>query len=222
MKVLVLMLLVPIYLFSQSSSNPKSDFNSLQILEIDLDNKLSLVDTSIVYDRVFSEKYKYDFKQILEELIEVSYPTLELYQYLMVSNYHELDSTEDDGIRTFTFSSWCKRDTVDWETGENGKIEYEIEYSNCKIVDIVKLDKNNRLIHYSFSSMGRVSSEDYKFDNQDRLVEITSPKGHFMLYYDDVNNRVDRIVEDYENIGNIIQTMGSSLKREITYKFVYK
>ena len=68
--------------------------------------------------------------------------------------------------------------------------------------------------------MGKASSEDYKFDENDRLVEITSPKGHFMLYYDEFN-RVDRIVEDYENIGNLIETMGKSLKREITYKFVY-
>ena len=221
MKVLLLLLLVPIYLYSQSFSKPTPQFNSLKILEIDLNNKLSLMDTAVVYDRTFSDKYKYDFNLILEELIEVAYPSLEIYNYLMVSSYQNLDSTEDDGIRTYKFSSWCHRDTVDWETGRDGKIEYEIEYSNCKIVDIVKLDIKNRLINYTFSSMGKASSEDYKYDENDRLIEITSPKGHFMLYYDEFN-RVDKIVEDYENIGNIIQTMGGSLKREISYKFVYE
>lgn len=221
MKVLVLVLLFPFYLFSQSSSNSKQQVNSLKILEIDLDNKLSLMDTAVVFDRTFSDKYKFDFNQIMEELIEVSYPNIELFHYLMASKYQNLDSSESKGIRTYKFSSWCHRDTVDWETGRDGKIEYEIEYSNCKIVDIVKLDKNNRVTHYTFSSLGNTSSEDYRFDEKDRLVEISSPKGHFMLYYDEFD-RVDRIVEDYENIGNIVQTMGSSIKREITYKFVYE
>lgn len=221
MKVLVLLLFVPIYLFSQSSSNIKPQINSLKILEIDLDNKLSLLDTAEVYNRTFSEDYKYNFNQIMEELIEVSYPTLDIYHFLMSSSYQNLDSSESGGIRTYKFSSWCKGDTVDWETGKNGKLEYEIKYSNCKIVDVVKLDKNNRLVNYTFTSLGNTSSEDYRFDEQNRLVEITSPKGHFMLYYDE-NNRVDRIVEDYENIGNIVQTLGGSLKREITYKFVYQ
>lgn len=221
MKVLLVLLLFPVYLYSQSSSNISSQINSLKILEIDKDNKLSLMDTAIVFNRTFSDEYKFDFHQVMEELIEVAYPNIKLYNYLMVSKYQNLDSTEDDGIRTFKFSSWCHRDTVDWETGDDGKIEYEIEFSNCKIVDIVKLDKNNRLTHYTFSSLGKASSEDYRYDDKDRLVEITSSKGHFMLYYDE-NNRVDRIVEDYENIGNLIQTMGSSLKREITYKFVYE
>jgi hypothetical protein len=220
MKVLVLILFIPICLFSQSSNSSNPQFNSLKILEIDLDNKLSLTDTSVVFDRTFSDKYNYNFHQIMEELIEVAYPTLDLYNYLMISKYQNLDSTEDDGIRTYKFSSWCHRDTVDWETGEDGKIKFEIEYSNCKIIDIVKLDKKNRLVHYTFSSMGKSSSEDYKFDDKDRLKEISSPKGHFILYYDEYD-RVDRIVEDYENIGNFIQTMGESLKREITYKFVY-
>lgn len=221
MKVLLLLILVPIYLFSQSSSNIKPQINSLKILEIDLDNKLSLMDTSEVYNRTFSDEYKYNFDQILEELIEVAYPKIDLFHFLMASNYQNLDSSESDGIRTYKFSSWCKRDTIDWETGKDGKIEYEIEYSKCKVMDIVKLDKNNRLVNYTFTSLGNTSSEDYRFDEQDRLAEITSPKGHFMLYYDEFN-RVDKIVEDYENIGNIVQTLGGSLKREITYKFVYQ
>ncbi len=221
MKVLVLLVLFPIYIFSQSSISNSPQINSLRILEIDLDNKLSLLDTAVVFDRKFSEKYKFDFNQIMEELIEVGYPKIDLFHFLMASNYQNLDSTEDDGIRTYEFSSWCRRDTVDWETNDDGSIEYEIEYSNCKIKDIAKLDENNRLVHYTFSSMGKASSEDYRFDEQDRLAEITSPKGHFMLYYDEYN-RVERIVKDYENIGNLIQTMGGSLKREITYKFVYE
>jgi hypothetical protein len=221
MKVLLLLLLFPIFLLSQSSSNNLPQINSLKILEIDLDNKLSLLDTAVVFNRTFSEKYKFDFNQIMEELIEVGYPKIELYHFLMASNYQNLDSTEDDGIRTYEFSSWCHRDTVDWETADDGSIEYEIEYSNCKIKDIVKLDEKNRLVHYTFNSMGKASSEDYRFDENDRLAEITSPKGHFMLYYDEYN-RVERIVEDYENIGNLIQSMGGSLKREITYKFIYE
>lgn len=221
MKVLVLVLFIPIYLFSQSSNNQNSKFNSLKILEIDLDNKLSLLDTAVVFDRTFSDKYKFDLNSIMEELIEVSYPTLDLFNYLMVSKYQNLDSTIDDGIRTYKFSSWCHRDTVDWETGRDGKIKYEIEYSNCKIMDIIKIDKNNRLIHYTFSSMGKASSEDYKFDNKDRLIEINSPKGHFLFFYDEYD-RVERIVEDYKNIGNLIETMGGSMRREITYKFIYE
>lgn len=220
MKILIVLFLIPLYIFSQSSNKFTPEINSLKILEIDMDNKLSLLDTAIVFDRAFNDKYKFNLGQIMEELIEVGYPKIELYHFLMASKYQILDSTIDDGVKTYEFSSWCKRDTVDWETDENGKIIYEIEYSNCKIKDIVKLDEKNRLVHYTFSSMGKASSEDYKFDENDRLVEITSPKGHFMLYYDEFN-RVDRIVEDYENIGNLIETMGKSLKREITYKFVY-
>lgn len=220
MKYLLIVFLLPICLFSQSASTPKPDIHSLKVYEIDPDNKLSLVDTNLVYSKTYSDKDKYSEEQVILDLIEVSYPSLKLLKFLKVSKHDKMDSTYDDGITTYKFYSWCQKDTVDWDTDDNGKVVYEIEVDNCKITDLIKTDSKNRLIHYTFTSMGHSSSEDYRFDDNDKLAEITSFKGHFMLYYDKLG-RLDRIVKDYENLGNLIETMGSSLKRVITYQFNY-
>lgn len=221
MKLLLLLFVVPVLLLSQKSFEPTSKINSLKVYEIDVDNKLSLIDTSLVFSQNYTDKYVYHDSTVLARLIEVSYPSLSLLNFLKLSSNTSMDSTFDDGITTYSFHSWCKKDTVDWDTDDNGKLIYEIEYSNCKVKDTVKVDDNNRMIYYSYTSLGRNSPESYRFDENDRLVEITSTKGHFMLYYKD-NGRIDKIVEDYENIGNLIQTMGSSLKREIVYQFEYE
>lgn len=221
MKLLLLLFILPTLLMSQKGVNPTNKINTLKVYEIDVDNKLSLVDTTLVFSQKYTDNYVYHDSTVLARLIEVSYPSLSLLNFLKLSSNTSMDSTYDEGITTYSFLSWCKKDTVDWDSDENGKIIYEIEYSNCKVKDTVKVDENNRMIYYSYTSLGRNSPESYRFDDKDRLVEITSSKGHFMLYYNE-NNRIDKIVEDYENIGNLIQTMGSSLKREIVYQFEYE
>lgn len=222
MKYFLLILFVPIYLFSYSTSKQAPKINSLKVYEIDTDNKLSLMDTNLVYSQVYDDNHKYSDSATILELIEVSYPNIELLYFLKASKDHKMDSSYDDGITTYKFYSWCKEDTVDWDINENGKKVYEIEYSNCKIKDIIKTDQKNRLIHYSFISLGKESSEDYRFDDKtDKLAEIKSFKGHFMFYYDEFG-RIDHIVEDYQNLGNLVETMGKSLKREIIYKFQYE
>ena len=141
--------------------------------------------------------------------------------FLNQSQYQTLDSTVDDGVTTYVFSSWCKSDTTDWETGDDGKIIFEIEYSDCILQDIVKVNENNRLLHYTYRFKGNDRSEDYKFDENDNLVEVDSPKGHFIISYDKYD-RIKQIKKDYENLSNLIETMGSSLKREIIYDFQYE
>ena len=221
MKLLFLLLIFPTILISQKSNQPNNKINSLKIFEIDVDNKLSLVDTTLAFSQKYNDKYQYNDSTVLSKLIEVAYPSLSLLNYLKRSTNTIMDSTFDDDITTYSFHSWCNKDTVDWDTDDKGELIYEIEFNNCKVRDTVKIDKNNRMVYYSYSSLGRNSGESYRFDDKDRLVEITSTKGHFLLYYTK-NNRIDKIVEDYENIGNLIETMGSSLKREIVYKFKYE
>lgn len=221
MKYILLLILIPVYLFSFSSSKPTPKINSLKVYEIDTDNKLSLLDTNLVYSQNYNDEYKYSDSAVILELIEVSYPNVDLLYFLKASEIDKMDSTYDDGVTTYKFYSWCKKDTVDWETDDKGKIVYDIECSNCKIQDIIKTDSKNRLIHYSFISLGHESAEDYRFDDNDKLAEINSFKGHFLFFYDDLG-RIDYIKEDYQNLGNLVETMGNSLKREIIYKFKYE
>lgn len=216
---LIIILILPIALFSQRAVN-NSNVESLKILEIDVDNKLSLTDTNVVYKKNYSDEYKYSDSIMIEELFEVAYPSLKIFKFLMASKHEGIDSTEDDGVRTYSFVSWCNKDTVDWETGSDGKLVYEIEYENCRLEDIVKLDGNNRLLEYSLISQGNKSTEAYEYDRNNRLYKVNSTKAKLTIYYDN-NNRISRIIEVQENLGNLIETMGSSLKREIEYKFIY-
>ena len=218
---IIFLILIPLSLFSQGAINNNNTINNLIILEIDVDNKLSLADTNIVYQRTYTEKYKYSDSMMLEELFEVAYPSLKIYNYLKGSKYEGIDSTEDDGVTTYKFLSWCRKDTVDWETDDTGKLVYEIEYDNCRLVDIVKLDEQRRLLEYSLVSQGNKRTEAYEYDAKGRLKKVNATKANLTIYYDENTNRIDKIVEVQENLGNIIETMGSSLKREIEYKFEY-
>ena len=217
---IIFLILIPLSLLSQGAINNNS-IDNLTILEIDKDNKLSLSDTNIVYQRKYTDKYKYSDSIMLEELFEVAYPSLKIYNYLVGSKYEGIDSTEDDGVMTYKFLSWCNKDTVDWETDDTGKLVYEIEYDNCRLVDIVKLDEKRRLLEYSLISQGNKSTESYEYDDKGRLYKVDATKAKLTIYYDESTNRIDKIIEIQENLGNLIETMGSSLKREIEYKFKY-
>lgn len=217
---IIILILIPLSLLSQGAINNNS-IDNLTILEIDKDNKLSLSDTSIVYQREYTDKYKYSDSIMLEELFEVAYPSLMIYNYLKSSKYEVIDSTEDDGVMTYEFQSWCSKDTVDWETDDSGNLIYEIEYDNCRLVDIVKLDEQQRLLEYSFINQGTKSTESYEYDDKGRLYKVDATKAKLTIYYDESTNRIDKIIEVQDNLGNLIETMGSSLEREIEYKFEY-
>ncbi|MFN3194629.1 MAG: hypothetical protein ACE364_01590 [Chlorobiota bacterium] len=217
---IIILILIPLSLLSQGAINNNS-IDNLTILEIDKDNKLSLSDTSIVYQRKYTDNYKYSDSIMLEELFEVAYPSLMIYNYLKSSKYEVIDSTEDDGVMTYEFQSWCSKDTVDWETDDSGNLIYEIEYDNCRLVDIVKLDEQQRLLEYSFINQGTKSTESYEYDDKGRLYKVDATKAKLTIYYDESTNRIDKIIEVQDNLGNLIETMGSSLEREIEYKFEY-
>src|SRR6056300_486533 len=215
---ILFLILIPFSLLSQGAIN-NNTIITLSVLEIDSENKLSLTDTNVVYERTFHQDFKYSDSLMLEELFEVAYPSLKIYSYLKGSKYQGIDSTEDDGIITYKFMSWCNKDTVDWETNDSGKLVYEIEYDNCRLVDIVKLDEQNRLLEYSLMSQGTKSTEAYEYDKKGRLYKVNSTKANLTIYYDENTNRIDKIIEIQEDLGNLIETMGSSLEREIEYKF---
>lgn len=221
MKIIVLLSLIPFLLLAKSSNTSLPKINTVKVYEIDVDNKLALFDTTLAFSQSYNDKYFYNDSSVILKLIEVSYPSINLLNFLKMSTGSIMDSTVKDGITTYSFKSWCRQDTVDWDTDDNGKLKYEIEYKNCKVKDTVKLDNRNRMVYYSYTSLSSNSGETYRFNDDDKLVEIDSPKGHFLIYYSE-NGRIDRIVQDYENIGNLIETMGSSLKREIVYKFKYE
>lgn len=216
---LILILIIPITLLSQGAVN-NSRIETLKILEIELDNKLSLIDTSVVYNKTYNDESKYSDSHLIEELFEVSYPSLKIFRFLMASKHEGIDSTEDDGVITYRFLSWCNKDTVDWETGSDGKLEYEIEYDNCRLEDIVKLDTENRLLEYSMIASGKKSTESYEYDEKGRLYKVKATKANLTIYYDSFD-RIDRIIELQDNLGNFVESLGSSTKQEIEYKFVY-
>lgn len=221
MKIIIFLSLIPFLLVSKNSNTPPPKINNVKVYEIDVDNKLALFDTTLALSQSYNEKYFYNDSTVILKLIEVTYPSISLLNFLKLSTSSIMDSTVNSGVTTYSFKSWCKQDTVDWDTDENGKLNYEIEYKNCKVKDTVKLDSKKRMIYYSYTSLNSNSGETYKFNDDDKLIEIDSPKGHFLIYYSE-NGRIDRIVQDYENIGNLIETMGSSMKREIVFKFEYE
>jgi len=219
LKLSLILLILPIALLSQGAIN-NSKIESLKIYKINQGNKLSLSDTTIVYNQIYNDTLVFSKSSIFERLFEVAYPSLKIYNFLRISKHEGVDSSSSDGVRTYRYVSWCDKDTVDWETGSDGNIVYEIEYDNCRLEDIVKLNNQNRLLEYSLIAKGVKSTESYEYDDKGRLYKVNATKAKLTIYYDS-KDRIDKIVEIQDNLGNLIETLGSSTEQEIEYKFEY-
>lgn len=223
LKTILIFIMSGYILFASSAGDgykPMPEFETIKVYEVDENNNLSLLDTALI-EQFDMTNQTYNDTTILKDFINVTYDDGTILGVLYHGSWQMHDTTYDDGVTTYEFASWCKRDTVDTEINTAGKRVYEIEYENCKIKDILKYDDEERLIHYTYQYQGRDRSEDYKYNSYDKLIDIKSPKGIFRINYDEYG-RIDTIEEDIEDLTNIFKTGGDSIKRTVIYKFEYE
>lgn len=204
------------------ADNPNTKFDALYVYEVDPNNKLSLVDSSIIYEKFFDKDNKYNDTTILQELIDVSYPSELFFKRIYYNKWHKHDTTQKGDRIIYRFFSWCtQKDTIGTFIDSKGETKFNIKYDKCKIVDILTYDEDGRLVEYTYSYNKNDRTEKLEYNEAGRLSKIENDNAYYEIYYDK-EGKLDFILTKYDDLIDFALSGGKSIEKYVKYQFVYE